>query len=84
MAAKPELDIEKEGENYRLDTSHRSIATHCKPEVNHIYRNTNWVLGMSDYHNIKISQLNGVHRLILSYSEVDHCKGLVPGIFPFV
>ena len=79
MAAKPEFAIEKEGENYRLDTSHRSIATQCKPEVNHIYRNINWVLGMSDYHNIIIlPQLNDAHRLILSYSEdkpVDHCMG---------
>ena len=57
------------------DTSHRSLATHCKPEVNRIYSITNWVLGMRgrDYHNIIFSQLNGVHRLILSYSEVDHC-----------
>ena len=41
MAAKPELDIEKEEDNYRLDTFHRSLATHCEPEVNHIYRITN-------------------------------------------
>ena len=69
MAAKPDLDVEIKGENYRLDTSHRHLAPHCKPEINHIYRITNWVLGMqgSDYHNIIISQLNGAHRLILSY-----------------
>jgi len=48
MAAKPELDIEIKEEKITDWTlsMHRGLATPCKSEVNHIYRITNWVLGM--------------------------------------